>query len=330
MARCMHEASKNKDRPNDQNVAICLDAWREKHPEDKPSPPSDKGKLAAGGLWVANLHYKLHYAPWYILPSFFRSLKLAAKEQLEEFSGMRASEAEDMFALFCPVRPPLDIDRNGIASISISGVLGNGLAPLEKMLGMCAYEDIAAEVDRAVEEGAKGLLFNLSSPGGEVNGAAETAAKIASVELPKASFSGDLDASACYFLSCSCDYKVASPSAQSGAIGTIMPHIDESRMWDALGLEWAPITGEKEELKGAGMGPSLSDTERAYFQSRVNQMSAAFRDFVSNYRELDYAKLRGGAYFGAEALSLNLIDRIGSYDECYAWLVKEIDKRTSA
>jgi ClpP class serine protease len=320
MARCMHEASKNKDRPNDQNVAICLDAWREKHPSDKP-PKS------TGGVWIANLHYKLHCSAWYILPSYFRSLKLAVEEQEKQFPSMRQGDLEDMLSLFCPQRPPMEIDRNGIAVISISGVLGTNLTRLEMLLGMCGYENITEEVDRAVEDGAKGILFSLSSPGGEANGAAETAAKIAKIDLPKASFSADLDASACYFLSASCDYKVATPSALSGAIGTIMPHIDESRMWDAMGLEWAPIVGSEEELKGAGMGPFLTDAQREYFQGQVNAMSAAFRDFVSDYRELDFSKLRGGAYFGAQAIELNLIDKIGSYDEAYQWLCDEIEKR---
>jgi phage I-like protein len=38
----MTEAASNKDRTNAQNVAICLSAWREKHPEDKP--PEDKAE----------------------------------------------------------------------------------------------------------------------------------------------------------------------------------------------------------------------------------------------------------------------------------------------
>jgi ClpP class serine protease len=278
-------------------------------------------------MTLANLHHKLHHTAWYILPSYFRSLKLAVEEQQKEMPTMRQGDMEDYFSLFCPQRPPLEIDRNGIAVISIQGVLGMNLAPIEKLVGMCAYEDIASEVAEALDGGAKAVLFSLSSPGGEANGAAETAATIAQITIPKASFSADLDASACYFLSSSCDYKVASPSAQSGCIGTIMPLIDASRMWDAMGIEWAPITGQDEELKGAGMGPSLSDAQREYFQGQVNLMSAAFRDHVSDYRELDFAALRGGTYFGRQAVELNLIDRIGAYDDCYQWLLDEIDKR---
>jgi ClpP class serine protease len=103
-----------------------------------------------------------------------------------------------------------------------------------------------------------------------------------------------------------------------------MPIIDSSRLWDALGLEWTPIIGESEDLKGAGMGPSLTDAQREYFQAQVNRRSTAFRDFVSNYRALDFGKLRGGTYFGDEALALNLIDAIGSYDQCYEWLLARV------
>jgi len=35
MARCMHEASKNPDRSNDQNVAICMQAWRDRHKKEE-------------------------------------------------------------------------------------------------------------------------------------------------------------------------------------------------------------------------------------------------------------------------------------------------------
>ena len=35
MERCMHEASKNPDRSNEQNVAICMQAWRDAKKEGK-------------------------------------------------------------------------------------------------------------------------------------------------------------------------------------------------------------------------------------------------------------------------------------------------------
>ena len=37
MEDCMHEAAKNEGRSNDQNVAMCMGAWRDAHGGKKPS-----------------------------------------------------------------------------------------------------------------------------------------------------------------------------------------------------------------------------------------------------------------------------------------------------
>jgi len=41
MERCMHEVSSNPDRTNDQNVAICKDAWRKGPPKQNESDKSE-------------------------------------------------------------------------------------------------------------------------------------------------------------------------------------------------------------------------------------------------------------------------------------------------
>jgi HK97 family phage prohead protease len=50
MQVCMHEAAKNEDRTNEQNVAICLGAWREKHP-GAAKPKSDAEVQRIIKLW---------------------------------------------------------------------------------------------------------------------------------------------------------------------------------------------------------------------------------------------------------------------------------------
>ena len=44
MAECMHEASKNPDRSNEQNVAICMQAWRDRHKKEE-SPRQEFKKV---------------------------------------------------------------------------------------------------------------------------------------------------------------------------------------------------------------------------------------------------------------------------------------------
>ena len=271
---------------------------------------------------LVSLHYKLHHCAWYIGPDYFQTLK-ASFEKLE-FRNQEQDEIKEFLSFLVNQRPPVQIDSNGIAVVTVSGVLGNNLSPVEKLLGLTDYEDIQAECEQCIQEGALGVLFEMNSPGGEAQGALETAQQIAALPIPKASYSAGLDASAAYFLSSSVDRKFVSPSAWSGSIGTILPWIDSTKFWDALGFEWNPIIGTGETFKGAGSGPELSQAEREHFQTQVDAMSSVFRDHVANYRQLDHAKLQAGAYFGREAIDLNLADQIGSYDQTYQWLLSQI------
>jgi capsid assembly protease len=273
---------------------------------------------------LVSLHYKLHHSAWYIRPDYFQSVKAAFEKLDFRSQDDMEKEARDFFSFFVNQRPPIQIDSNGIAVITIAGVLGNNLAPIEKILGFTDYEDIQAECNQCDEEGAKAVLFEIDSPGGEAQGALETAQRIAALDIPKASYSAGLDASAAYFLSSSVDRKFVSPSAWSGSIGTILPWIDATKFWDALGISWQPIIGEGETFKGAGAGPELTDAEREHFQEIVNSMSSVFRDHVAQFRTLDHSRLQAGAYFGKAAIDLNLCDQIGSYDAAYQWLLSQI------
>ena len=273
---------------------------------------------------LVSLHYKLHHTAWYIRPDYFQSVKAAFEKLDFKNQNDLETEAGEFFSFFINQRSPVQIDSNGICVIAVSGILGNNLAPIEKLLGFTDYEDIQAELEQCQEEGAKALLLEMDSPGGEAQGTLETAERIAALDIPKASYSAGLDASAAYFLSSSADRKFVSPSAFSGSIGTILPWIDETKLWDAFGLAWNPIIGSGETFKGAGMGPELSQKDREHLQGQVDAMSSVFRDHVSKFRELDHAKLQAGAYFGRTAIDLNLVDEIGSYDAAYQWLLNQI------
>ena len=273
---------------------------------------------------LISLRYKLEHCAWYIRPDYFATIKAAFENLDFKNTSEMEKEAGDFLSFFINQRPPLQIDSHGIAVVTISGVLGNNLAPIEKLLGFTDYEDVVSECEQCLQEGVQAILFEMNSPGGEAQGALETAQKIAQIDVPKVSYAAGLDASAAYFLSSSMDRKFVSPSALTGSIGTILPWIDTTKLWDAIGIEWNPVIGEGESFKGAGMGPALSEKEREHFQKQVNNMSAVFRNHVANFRELDHTKLQAGAYFGPEAVALNLADQIGSYDEAYSWLSNQL------
>jgi ClpP class serine protease len=130
--------------------------------------------------------------------------------------------------------------------------------------------------------------------------------------------------SAAYFMASSSDLIVATPTAQVGSIGCIIPWVDESQAWAAAGIKSDPIVSQGSDLKSAFGGPSLTPEQRQHAQDRVDQMMAGFTSHDSAFRSLDYAKLNGGAYFGQSALDSNLVDQIGSYADAYNALAARI------
>jgi protease-4 len=220
---------------------------------------------------------------------------------------------------------PLQTQSN-VAELTISGVLGQRLSLLERICGGMDYQDISQAIDAALGANVEGILFVFDSPGGTAVGCGECAAKIASIEVPTVAFTDSLMASGAYYLASGCDYIVATPSADVGSIGALIPWVDKQRLWDMTGLRFDPIYSEGDTLKPTMYGPSLSEEQRAYLQQSVNEVAAAFKTHVSSYRQLDFSALKAGAYSGQRALDFNLIDKVGLLQDARDELSRRIQE----
>ena len=263
---------------------------------------------------------KVLHNPWVITPAGFAAVKQLIDSKLA--GGQVDVSQED----FKGTNTEFAIDRKSISSVTISGTLGQRLSWLEVVCGGCDYLDITNAVNESLADGADGFLFTFDSPGGMAIGCGECAEVIASIQVPKVAFTDSLMCSGAYWLAAGCDWIVGSPSADVGSIGVIIPWIDQSKLWDELGLKFEPITSKGDSLKSTMYGPELTDEQKAYLQEDVDQTSAAFRGHVSKNRDLDFTALRAGAYSGARALELNLIDQIGSQADAYNELLKRVQK----
>jgi ClpP class serine protease len=259
------------------------------------------------------------YRPWFITAEGH-----AAVRKVLQAAIVRANGDTPDLSMFLNPREEMEILPSGIAKIHVCGVLGKGLSPIEKSCGNTDYEEIADEIEDAIEAGARGIFLDISSPGGTVVGNAEIAETIAAVEIPTLAYSEDLACSAAYNIAVSCDYAFGSPSSTWGSIGTIIPWIDQSAMWSMEGLEWAPITNAEGDLKAAMHGPSLTPDQRASLEQYVQDAFDQFRGNVLRTRLVSADAMRGQAFFAPRALSENLIDRITSEDEAMAFLESQL------
>jgi hypothetical protein len=81
--------------------------------------------------------------------------------------------------------PPQARVENGIGIVPVSGILGQGLMPIEKLLGATDTGDLSATLDAfASDTDVHALLLDIDSPGGTVTGIPELAAQIAAFPKP--------------------------------------------------------------------------------------------------------------------------------------------------
>jgi protease-4 len=232
---------------------------------------------------------------------------------------------------FVNPRPDAEIDNNGIAHVHITGTLGRHLSQIERSCGNTSYEQIEDEVQIAAEDGARGFLFHVNSPGGMAAGNVETANLLARIKAPKAVWIDELAASAAYALSAGADFIAMAPSAQVGSIGTILPLVDVSGQWEQQGWKPAYITHTGGDLKDATWPPSFTDAHRAHLQEMVDEYFAQFRDHIMKHRNIGPDAMRGQTFIGRKAKEANLVDHVGTYGDTYAELVRRtVDKKPRA
>lgn len=271
---------------------------------------------------LARIIEKVTMRPWFITPGGYAAVREILDAKL---AGIKLDSGDDMEN----AQLGYAVDQNGIAAINVAGTLGQHLSMIEKICGGVDYQDIESTVNEAIEDGAKGILLHIDSPGGMASGCAECAAFLSSVNVPKVVFTDSQLCSAAYYLASGCDNIIASQSADVGSIGTIIPWVDKSQAWAVAGLKFDPITGDGESLKSTGHGPSITEEQRQYLQDSVNDSSAEFQAHVSANRDLDYTALRAGAYTGKRALALNLIDKLGTYADAYNELLRRVALTTN-
>ena len=206
--------------------------------------------------------------------------------------------------------------RDHIARVKITGVITNDL-PLLKLLGKLKKD-----------ENVKGVILNISSPGGStVGGEAiyEAVRRIAEIK-PVATSVGTLAASAGYMIASASDHIVARRSSIVGSIGVIFQYADASALLEKIGVKVKEI--KSSPLK-AEPSPFHATTQEA--RDMINRVVLDsynwFVELVAERRNISKAetlKLADGSIFsGSQGLANKLIDAIGDEDTAKNWLVKE-------
>lgn len=235
---------------------------------------------------------------------------LARIQAAPALTETNAGLLEDLFG-----KPPVMKIKDGVATIPIAGALMKRPSKLEQIFGAASYDEIAANIDRAVSERVRQINFDVSSPGGAIRGMHETAETIAGLKqkgIRTIAFSDTMAASAAYALICSCDEIAMSPSATTASVGVITELVNFSEALKAAGITVHVFTSGR--LKAAGHSKiPLTKDGREHIQGRVDEMGKEFRARVKKHRpDVHDSEMEGQSFDGKRAFSFGFIDTLTS------------------
>lgn len=210
--------------------------------------------------------------------------------------------------------------KDGIAVISIYGVLahfGGFQADSSYILG---YQTIAARLNAAVEDPAvNAIVMVFDSPGGEAQGAFDLAERIRQIDMelkPVFSAVADNALSAGYLLASAGREISVTRTGMTGSVGVVLTHIDMSKALAEDGLKITLIFAGDKKVDGNYYEP-LPGNVKAELQAEVDKFYNLFVNAVSINMDLSaeqIIKTQAGVYLGNESLDVGFATRIETPD----------------
>jgi protease-4 len=201
------------------------------------------------------------------------------------------------------------------AVVEIKGEIANG--------GDASAEFVVAAMKTAFEdEGAKGVVLLINSPGGSPVQAGIINDEIkrlkAKYKKPVYAVVEETCASAAYYIAAGADKIYVDKASIVGSIGVLMDGFGFTGVMDKVGVERRLLTAGENKGFLDPFSP-MSDAQRAHAQTMLNQIHAQFINVVKTGRgdrlKLDTPGLFSGLFWsGEQAVEYGLADQLGNVD----------------
>lgn len=204
-----------------------------------------------------------------------------------------------------------------VAVIPVEGTLVHKGKYLGQSSGQTSYEGVQARVSRAMRDDAvKGVVFEMDSYGGEVNGAFETARMIAELSAAKPTLAilTENALSAGYLLAAAARQIVIPETGFAGSIGVVTMHADFSQRLEKDGVKVTLIASGAHKTDAHPSAP-LGDDVRKAMQARVDAGRALFANSIGQFRGKRHSAQAAMAteaqvYRGEDAVRAGLVDGV--------------------
>ena len=213
------------------------------------------------------------------------------------------------------------LDLSGVLSEDLPSFSLGAPPPRVPLLARVREELQKAEKDDQV----RALIVRINSPGGTITASDvlyhELVAFKERRKVPVIAAIMDVGASGGYYAALAADTIVANPTTVTGSIGVVMITVNAQGLLEKIGV--APLAIKSGPMKDAGSPfRSLTEPERAVFQSIIDEMYGRFLGLIVKARKLPEDRVRAAAdgrvYTAEQALRLGLVDRIGYLEDVVA------------
>lgn len=229
-------------------------------------------------------------------------------------------------------RPERDAPA-GIAVVPVVGTLvARGFGGVDALSGLTSYASLAAQLDEACSDPAvDGILLDVDSPGGEVQGMLELAERVRACGKRKPIFASiNHNAfSAAYAVASAAERVFVSRNGGAGSIGVVAVHRDQSQADRADGVAYSYVHAGKHKVDGNPHEP-LAEPARAALQARVDAVYAQFLETVAKDGRVTEEQAReteAATYYGADAVAAGLADELGDFEAAAAALAERVFER---
>lgn len=248
--------------------------------------------------------------------------KLAYRDELEERIKDLPQISLDEYILY---QKNYVEKKNKIALIYVNGMIISGQSNYPSFGDDNAFagaDDITEAIYEAAEDkDVKAIVIRINSPGGSYTAsdaiwhALETVK--AKHKIPVVASLGDTAASGGYFAAIGADKIVAMPASITGSIGVFGGKVSLDGLWQKIGVSWDMVQkGQNADMMS--LNKSFSPAQRKAFEESLDEVYLDFTQKVAKARKLSPEALdkaaRGRVFTGEQALTVGLVDELGSLD----------------
>ena len=210
--------------------------------------------------------------------------------------------------------------HDGVAVIHASGALVHRSRLDGNSNYLLGYNQLAMQLEDAMANpDVHAVLQVFDSPGGEVAGAFEYAARVADLRgrKPAWAIADSLAASAAYLGGSAFQNLAVSQTGYVGSIGVVMRHVDLSRALANDGIKVTHIFAGSHTVDGNPYEPLPRDVQ-ANLQAEINGLYELFVNTVAGQRVLAADAVRAtqaDTFRGQAGVDLGLADRVATTDQ---------------